>query len=101
MTISMKITQTRRLRKKTKRILMRMTLGQRMEKEGFLMLKMMKGMLHSSSDRAGLYSSQEFWGNLFIRKLSLPLTQSFQVCITTYEMCLIETSAFIKFSFEY
>ena len=29
------------------------------------------------------------------------LTQSFQVCITTYEMCLIETSALKKFSFEY
>ena len=29
------------------------------------------------------------------------ITQSFQVCITTYEMCLIETSALKKFSFEY
>ena len=29
------------------------------------------------------------------------ITQSFQVCITTYEMCLIETAALKKFSFEY
>ena len=29
------------------------------------------------------------------------ITQDFQVCITTYEMCLIETAALKKFSFEY
>jgi SWI/SNF-related matrix-associated actin-dependent regulator of chromatin subfamily A member 5 len=29
------------------------------------------------------------------------ITQKFQVCITTYEMCLIETAALKKFSFEY
>ena len=45
-------------RKMTKKIVMRMiTLGQRMVREGFLMLKMMKGMLHSSSDSAELYES--------------------------------------------
>ena len=39
-----------------------------MEKEGFLMPKMKKGMLHFSSDRAGLYLSYsaDFWGNFFI-----------------------------------
>ncbi|KAG6840217.1 hypothetical protein C0991_008138 [Blastosporella zonata] len=29
------------------------------------------------------------------------ITQDFEVCITSYEMCLIEKSAFKKFSFEY
>ena len=43
-TISMTITQARRVRKMTKKILTRMKM--RMVKEGFLMLKMMKGMQH-------------------------------------------------------
>jgi len=29
------------------------------------------------------------------------MTQDFEVCITTYEMCLIEKTVFKKFSFEY